>query len=801
SNDLWVFAADQLPENDKRNINFSRPNKLGILRELLAETEKCKRKSIEQRWKYTRRSGETVILRDVFDKIVRWIDIFKEVVDIAVQYDPVHAALPWAGVRFVLQIVVNDPNKYATVVEGVDRVAELICRHAVIEDLCLQGTSAATGELERALVKLYAAVLIYLSKTKHYLDQGTVERRLKSAFLAETEFDKYSNYICVAQDDVSRCIALVEREGQIQNHSELKQRLANIDAPLRRMDDNLRDIHDDYQASKRAKILRWLSPEPYLQHHNQVKQGILSGTGQWLLSDPIFKKWKKESASSILWLHGIPGSGKSKLVSIVIEDAITSFEAGNNPHPVFFYCSRNPAEPGRSDPRAILASLARQLSCLKLGNPLLKPTIELYRRKEAEAFASGSLQMDESCTLISQLIEQYPQTTIVIDAMDECDPTKRRDMFLALDRILRDSYGLVKIFVSSRNDQDIVFRLQSYPNLEVESNRNSDDIARFVKDQTERLIEGGGLLRYSTSQSEMKELILLNSAVNELCANLVFRFRWASMQLQYLCTFNIDADIPKNLGRLPPDLNTLYANIYDVLSTNPGEVQATIFRNTLSWLLCAQKTLRSTEFLAVISLTLQASKNEVAVSKDIVLNICNNFIVFDSQLDTFRFAHLSVREFLELRQEYKRTATNASFLRTDGRLKVAWAWLDRLDDAEAPSHSASAVALFVSCAFDIPEIMEHMTRQQLLQTCFENKKGRTLLHISARHASCESLKYLLKQPGEDIKITEEVVKAAAGNTCSGKEVIALLLEQRGAEVKITEEVVKAAAGNRDSGKE
>ena len=65
---------------------------------------------------------------------------------------------------------------------------------------------------------------------------------------------------------------------------------------------------------KRTEILRWISPEPYFQHHEQAKEGVLPGTGEWLLSDPIFKKWKRESVSSILWLHGIPGSGKSKLV-------------------------------------------------------------------------------------------------------------------------------------------------------------------------------------------------------------------------------------------------------------------------------------------------------------------------------------------------------------------------------------------------------------------------------------------------------------------------------------------------------
>ncbi|KAF1835672.1 hypothetical protein BDW02DRAFT_597040 [Decorospora gaudefroyi] len=54
---------------------------------------------------------------------------------------------------------------------------------------------------------------------------------------------------------------------------------------------------------------------------------------------------------------------------------------------------------------------------------------------------------------------------------------------------------------------------------------------------------------------------------------------------------------------------------------------------------------------------------------------------------------------------------------------------------------------------------------------------------------------LLKQRGDEVKITEEVVQAAAGNWDSGKEVMTLLLEQRGDEVKITEKVVRAAACN------
>ena len=65
----------------------------------------------------------------------------------------------------------------------------------------------------------------------------------------------------------------------------------------------------------------------------------------------------------------------------------------------------------------------------------------------------------------------------------------------------------------------------------------------------------------------------------------------------------------------------------------------------------------------------------------------------------------------------------------------------------------------------------------------------------------EVMMLLLRKRGSEIKITEEVVWAAAGNEKSGKEVISLLLQERGSEIKITEKVVWAAAGNEKSGKE
>ena len=155
-----------------------------------------------------------------------------------------------------------------------------------------------------------------------------------------------------------------------------------------------------------------------------------------------------------------------------------------------------------------MASIARQLSNLEPKLPLLNPSIAVYLMKEAEGFASGTLRINESCALIIQLIEHYSLTTIVIDALDECNPEKRADLLEALETILRESTQIVKIFVSSRDDQDIVCHLKDYPNLEISSDRNLDDIVTFVRAETRSLITRRKLLRFSTNKDELEEVII-----------------------------------------------------------------------------------------------------------------------------------------------------------------------------------------------------------------------------------------------------------------------------------------------------
>jgi hypothetical protein len=110
---LWADAVAELSQADKTTINVSQ-DMLKVLADLHGLTEKSKKECTEKRWNYARKSGAPVILRDVFDKIIRWIVVFKEINSGLFQYNSQHVTLPWAWITFVLQVCIllnsQDPN-------------------------------------------------------------------------------------------------------------------------------------------------------------------------------------------------------------------------------------------------------------------------------------------------------------------------------------------------------------------------------------------------------------------------------------------------------------------------------------------------------------------------------------------------------------------------------------------------------------------------------------------------------------------------------------------------------------------
>ncbi|PWY91746.1 ankyrin [Aspergillus sclerotioniger CBS 115572] len=129
------------------------------------------------------------------------------------------------------------------------------------------------------------------------------------------------------------------------------------------------------------------------------------------------------------------------------------------------------------------------------------------------------------------------------------------------------------------------------------------------------------------------------------------RFLWVTLQLESISDTERVKDIDsirKALTSLPPKLSQSYEVIYKRIQSM-GEGPRTVAVQSLQWLSCAKRKLSVSGFFAVFS---RSSVNSTTVSARCVLDYCCNLVAIDTLADTFRFAHATVREFLETLADY-----------------------------------------------------------------------------------------------------------------------------------------------------
>ena len=172
SRNLWEDAASSLRPKDKTSLAISCP--FPGLDDLLTTIDDTKKDFQRKQWRvHVGPKKEAIILRDIFSKIATWVQKFVEVGDVATQYDPGHAALPWACIRLLLKASISNVEKAKVVVEGIERVSNLIVWCNIQEQLYLRRRSSATNRLQEALIKLYVAILTFLAKAIRFYGKST----------------------------------------------------------------------------------------------------------------------------------------------------------------------------------------------------------------------------------------------------------------------------------------------------------------------------------------------------------------------------------------------------------------------------------------------------------------------------------------------------------------------------------------------------------------------------------------------------------------------------------------------------
>ena len=189
---------------------------------------------------------------------------------------------------------------------------------------------------------------------------------------------------------------------------------------------------------------RWLRPTDPSSKYNKALQEREASTGLWLTEMPVFRKWMSDP-NSLIWLHGIAGSGKTILCSTAIENILQH----RNIDPAltaYFYFEYN--DQGKQSCDAMLRSLIGQLSqqCPK-GIDILDA---LY-----VACGSGTSQPTLSMLMktMRELVTGSANVFIVLDALDEC--IERDDLMANLEELAMCELDSLHLLATSRKEKEI----------------------------------------------------------------------------------------------------------------------------------------------------------------------------------------------------------------------------------------------------------------------------------------------------------------------------------------------------------
>ncbi|KAI9666681.1 MAG: hypothetical protein M1821_004617 [Bathelium mastoideum] len=165
------------------------------------------------------------------------------------------------------------------------------------------------------------------------------------------------------------------------------------------------------QLEKRRQlsaIMEKLSPPNFqLDHEIATEQTKSSSTGQWIFENPIFRAWsnKESRANPLLYIHGVPGAGKTILASVII-NRLLSLKI-----PVlYFYCKHNQHK--KNTFGDILRALVAQ--SISQDGSSLSYIYEVCSTKDRVMMTS---MLEE---LLDVAFDSHNVSFVVLDGLDEC---------------------------------------------------------------------------------------------------------------------------------------------------------------------------------------------------------------------------------------------------------------------------------------------------------------------------------------------------------------------------------------------
>lgn len=225
------------------------------------------------------------------------------------------------------------------------------------------------------------------------------------------------------------------------------------------------------------EIQRCLAPPDPSTNYNKALRQRHPNSGQWFLQNAGYSAWKSKQ-NSFLWLHGIPGCGKTVLSSTIIEDLT---KGGSSQRPLYFYFDFN--EASKQSLEKAVRSLIMQLYIER--EDVRKHLDSLYSSCE---IGGKQPSIDPLCKAFQDMVQQASEVWIILDALDECQTRKDfpdGGLLPWVGNLLESRQTHVHLLVTSRPEQDVKSAIEKWACVQdiipIQSTLTAEDIRSYIQ--------------------------------------------------------------------------------------------------------------------------------------------------------------------------------------------------------------------------------------------------------------------------------------------------------------------------------
>ncbi|KAH7165444.1 hypothetical protein EDB81DRAFT_253192 [Dactylonectria macrodidyma] len=358
--------------------------------------------------------------------------------------------------------------------------------------------------------------------------------------------------------------------------------------------------HQDSVFNRKAQVNAKIGPLDYESDQRTASKQRYVTSGTWVLEDPRFTKWAEGNMArdNILFLHGIPGSGKTTLASCIIDHMRSKSHKLNGPV-AFFYFKHNLREGTRRTKgemfRAILAQLLTQ------DDALLEYMHHQCADKSKAEISLGPFL--EDC--MKHCLMNQKRVWIILDGLDECDEEYDTNK-LESEQVIRWFQEVAlplscqtRLLISGQRDGHIEAMLSKAPEISLDtSQRHFCDIEGYTRSRASLIRE-----RFSLNPDEELDVVTKVSSVSK------GMFLYAKIVLDNLLCQESPADLDDELTQdnFPQGLDAAYERVVIRVLDRPSPARKKSVAGILGWLVCSARPLRWREIQSRFCINLENS--------------------------------------------------------------------------------------------------------------------------------------------------------------------------------------------------